>query len=1013
MKKQLLILIAFFALSISLSAQSISTSSYACSPTLSCSLTGSVTSATSYSWSSVPATNLVYNYGIYASLSLPASGVYTIVCQPYSGATPLAPISTTVNFVSAPQLTVNGITTFTTYNICSGSTLSLVAQGATSYTWTGGIQSASVAVSPSVNTFYTVQGSNGSCVSTMDVSINVAASAPVLSLGNSPTSLCNGVANLVVNGATTYSWSNGPTTASNPVTATGCYSVSGTNICGTSTAVICVTGSATTPTLSLSGLPTTLCANNTVTLSASGANSYSMVTYVNNTFTSVNSGSFVFTPTVSGAACFTVTGNNNGCLGQATSCGSVLSTGAISIGGPTLYCAGGTGSLSASGAVSYTWNTGANGPVLTFTPSTSTCYTVIGTTACGGTIMGVRCINVIANPTLSISGNTAVCAGSTNIFTATGAPSYTWMNTNYNYLGSGSTLALGTTAGCFFVSSSASGCSAYSNTLCVSTLTTPTVSIASSNSIVCAGSTVTMTASGNAPIVGWSNGIAGASIVVSPTASICYSVVATTTAGCSGIASRCIVVLPVPANGIQTATQVCTGSAALLTAAGANTYSWSTGATTSTLSVIPTANTCYTVTGFNANGCSSSTVHCVSLLPTLPVAINGANTVCLGSSIGLSASGGLIYNWSTGQISNTISLLPTASTVITVSSTASNGCVSSASTAITVNSNCSDVWPGDANSDGVVSSSDFLEIGAAFNSTGAARTPGGNSWTSQYATNWTGTVSSGKNKAHADCNGDGTVNSSDTLAIYNNLTLTHAFRPGAPAANTDLYFESENSVAYVGVWNKVDVMLGNSTTPTYNLLGLSFDLRFDNSLLDAGQIYLEYNSGSAINSGNQAISLRKTDLNNGVLYTANVRKDQINVNAGGKIASVYFKVSPLAGETDVISVTAQNVKMITASASLSDLQSGVINLPVSRSVGVREEAQMPVFSVAPNPAQHSIRINGNGKAFKIVDLSGRTVVSGNLNNNTTVDVSSLASGVYFVEVQNETGSSLKKLIITE
>jgi hypothetical protein len=471
--------------------------------------------------------------------------------------------------------------------------------------------------------------------------------------------------------------------------------------------------------------------------------------------------------------------------------------------------------------------------------------------------------------------------------------------------------------------------------------------------------------------------------------------------------------MPAQANGNPTSIQVCAGTPTVLSATGATTYSWSTGATSPTISVLPTANTCYTVSSFNSNGCSSSTVHCVNVLPLLNLTINGSNTVCAGSSMNLSATGGLVYNWSTGQMSNTISLLPSASTVITVSSTASNGCVASASTAITVNSNCSDVWPGDANSDGLVSSSDLLEIGSAFSSTGAVRTPGGNSWSSQYATNWTGTVSTGKNKVHADCNGDGTVNANDTLAIFNNITLTHAFRPGAPAASTDLQFTAENQVAYVGVWNKVDILLGTSATPAYNILGLSFDLRFDNGLLAAGQIYMDYNSASAINSGNQAIRFRKTDLNNGVIYSANVRTDLSDVSAGGKIATVYFKVDPLAGESDVITLKTENVKVITSTSVRSDLQGDVINLPVSRSVGLKEQAQLPVFSVSPNPARHSIRISSNGKAYKIIDLSGRTVLKGSLTQTSTIDISPLVNGVYFVEVQNETGSALKKLIIAD
>ncbi len=52
-------------------------------------------------------------------------------------------------------------------------------------------------------------------------------------------------------------------------------------------------------------------------------------------------------------------------------------------------------------------------------------------------------------------------------------------------------------------------------------------------------------------------------------------------------------------------TTFCTGQTATLSASGANTYSWSTGSTSSTIVVTPTVNTTYTLSGFYPNGCKN------------------------------------------------------------------------------------------------------------------------------------------------------------------------------------------------------------------------------------------------------------------------------------------------------------------------------------------------------------------------------------------------------------------------
>jgi len=127
---------------------------------------------------------------------------------------------------------------------------------------------------------------------------------------------------------------------------------------------------------------------------------------------------------------------------------------------------------------------------------------------------------------------------------------------------------------------------------------------------------------------------------------------------------------------------ICLGSSTTLTAQNSSTYTWNTGATTSTISVSPIVNTTYTVTGIN-NGYKSTSQAVVSVLPVTLTATS--NSICLGSSGTLTASGGIAYTWNIGSNSSVIVIAPTTTTAYSVSGLDMNGCVATATATMTVN----------------------------------------------------------------------------------------------------------------------------------------------------------------------------------------------------------------------------------------------------------------------------------------------------------------------------------------
>ncbi|MDB5131240.1 MAG: hypothetical protein JWR02_989 [Mucilaginibacter sp.] len=176
------------------------------------------------------------------------------------------------------------------------------------------------------------------------------------------------------------------------------------------------------------------------------------------------------------------------------------------------------------------------------------------------------------------------------------------------------------------------GCSVTATTTVVVTPTTPTITAASPTNI-CAGSSVTLTASAGTSYH-WSNGATTQSIEVSTAGN--YTVTVTNTGGCSGTSAPTdVTVNPLPIATASNSGPVTSGATINLAAAGGDTYSWTgPNSFTSTLQNPSIANATtanagtYTVT-VSHNGCTatSSTVVVVNTIPGGALSFNGSNYV--------------------------------------------------------------------------------------------------------------------------------------------------------------------------------------------------------------------------------------------------------------------------------------------------------------------------------------------------------------------------------------------------
>jgi hypothetical protein len=132
---------------------------------------------------------------------------------------------------------------------------------------------------------------------------------------------------------------------------------------------------------------------------------------------------------------------------------------------------------------------------------------------------------------------------------------------------------------------------------------------------------------------------------------------------------------------------ICSGNTVTLTASGADTYTWSTSATSTVINVTPSTNTTYSVNA-GSIGCSgtytANIMITVNSNPTVNITASSMS-ICTGNSVTLNASGAVLYNWNTSATTQSIVETPTLSTSYSVVGTAANNCTSSAQVNITVN----------------------------------------------------------------------------------------------------------------------------------------------------------------------------------------------------------------------------------------------------------------------------------------------------------------------------------------
>ncbi|HYV92485.1 MAG TPA: T9SS type B sorting domain-containing protein [Chitinophagales bacterium] len=151
--------------------------------------------------------------------------------------------------------------------------------------------------------------------------------------------------------------------------------------------------------------------------------------------------------------------------------------------------------------------------------------------------------------------------------------------------------------------------------------------------------------------------------IATPDSTTVYYVTVTDTAGCFGTDSVLVAVNPLPVISTSGDTTICRYSAISISASGGVAYLWSTGESTTAITVNPSTNTSYTVSVTDTNQCVSSATINVLIAPDFLI-VSG-DEICIGDSTLLTASGAAIIIWNDTITNSEIMVAPVASTLYT------------------------------------------------------------------------------------------------------------------------------------------------------------------------------------------------------------------------------------------------------------------------------------------------------------------------------------------------------------
>jgi len=378
--------------------------------------------------------------------------------------------------------------------------------------------------------------------------------APIVASITVPTgTLCTGTSityNSVGSTAGTYDWFfTGATTATaTGATANTTYTSAGTyttqmvveDACGSFGIATKTINVSLSPTANATTTRTLTCTTGVATLNGTGVSSYTW------SGPSIISGGNTAAAIAGAPGVYSLTGTTGGCISNVATVVLTSNTVAPSVSitnTASPICIGGSATLTANGAGTYTWSTGSNATSIVVSPTATANYTLTGMNTVNG-CTNAATSNLVVNPlpVVTASSPSAACNGNTSCLSGSGALTYSWAGP-CGFTSASQTPCFPFNLACqcayTLTGTDANGC-VNTATVCVAVNPLPTVTANSSASVICTGNSVTLTG-GGATTYSWTGGVTD-NTAFSPTVTNSYTVTGTDANGCVNTASVTVTV---------------------------------------------------------------------------------------------------------------------------------------------------------------------------------------------------------------------------------------------------------------------------------------------------------------------------------------------------------------------------------------------------------------------------------------------------------------------------------------
>lgn len=337
------------------------------------------------------------------------------------------------------------------------------------------------------------------------------------------------------------------------------------------------------------------------------------------------------------------------------------------------------------------------------------------------------------------------------------------------------------------------------------------------------------------------------------------------------------------------------------------------------------------------------------------------------------------------------------------------------------------VWPGDGNRDSICNYVDLLPLGLYYGLAGPLRDDADGFWDEAFADEWTepGGIIIDDNPKFSDFNGDGIINSADTIVILDNYgELRGTYIPettigGADDPTISIDFLVDTVTAGSSII--IPINFGSEVMPASNIYGATFEISYDTTLIKDESVSVTFNSGWLGTPGDDLIFIQNNDTTSGVISVSVTRINQIARTGYNHFGELSFVMEDnIAGKTaDQITavlnfcITTPNV--IKKSGQVVPVQTACDSAIAIQFTNAINNSNNNLLLTYPNPANEVFIVTlpkqESGKC-NIINELGQTIFNQAFNSTyIEVNTSIIPAGNYFIQVVTDTEVYMEQLII--